>query len=187
MLAAASAGRLMAGPRQGSEPLPDGQADYWYLPEVYWLAADRRVSVLKILRRRLQHHTVKGGQKLRARRQRRELEQVTTNYHASNLELGGIPPLLLYQLGRSRWRIDTEAFQTLTVDCHRTSSQTCPLGSLIPSCRKGCFRPGPFLVSSDLPDGLHSTRRRARWVLEAAHARFNCPACQPRQTGLGNC
>jgi hypothetical protein len=28
------------------------------------------------------------------------------------------PPLLLYQLGRSRWQIDAQVFQALTVDCH---------------------------------------------------------------------
>ena len=35
-----------------------------------------------------------------------------------NFELGSISPLFLHQLSRSRWRIDTEVFQTLTTDCH---------------------------------------------------------------------
>ena len=29
-----------------------------------------------------------------------------------------ISPLFIYQLGRSRWRIDAEVFQTITTDCH---------------------------------------------------------------------
>jgi hypothetical protein len=32
--------------------------------------------------------------------------------------LGSISPLFIHQLSRSRWRIDTEVFQTLTTDCH---------------------------------------------------------------------
>lgn len=54
------------------------------------------------MRRRLQRDTASGGKKLRPRRQRHQLEEVTTNYYARKLELGSIPPLFLYQLGRSR-------------------------------------------------------------------------------------
>jgi hypothetical protein len=28
------------------------------------------------------------------------------------------PPLFIHKLGRSRWRIDAEIFQTITTDCH---------------------------------------------------------------------
>ena len=38
--------------------------------------------------------------------------------YATNFELGSISPLFIHQLSRSRWRIDTEVFQTLTTDCH---------------------------------------------------------------------
>jgi len=38
-------------------------------------------------------------------------------YHAF-IRLNLKPPLFLYQLARSRWQIDAQAFQTLTVDCH---------------------------------------------------------------------
>ncbi len=41
-----------------------------------------------------------------------------TNFYASNLELGTIPPGFVHQLGRSRWVIDTEVFQTITTDGH---------------------------------------------------------------------
>ena len=43
---------------------------------------------------------------------------VSTNFYASNLELGSIPPYFIHQLGRSRWTIDVQAFQTITTDCH---------------------------------------------------------------------
>jgi hypothetical protein len=39
-------------------------------------------------------------------------------FYASNLELGTIPPVFVHQLGRSRWVIDTEVFQTITTDGH---------------------------------------------------------------------
>jgi hypothetical protein len=42
----------------------------------------------------------------------------STNFYASNLELGNLPPVFVYQLGRSRWVIDTEVFQTITTDGH---------------------------------------------------------------------
>jgi hypothetical protein len=44
--------------------------------------------------------------------------EVSTNLYASNLELGTIPPGFVHQLGRSRWVIDTEVFQTVTTDGH---------------------------------------------------------------------
>ena len=38
----------------------------------------------------------------------------STNFYATNLKLGSIPPLFLHQLGRSRWQIDADVFQTIT-------------------------------------------------------------------------
>ena len=54
----------------------------------------------------------------------------STNYYATNLELGSIPPTFIHQLGRSRWRVDTDAFQTLTTQAHLKQPsvhQTCAL------------------------------------------------------------
>jgi hypothetical protein len=44
--------------------------------------------------------------------------QPSTNFYATNFELGSISPLFVHQFGRSRWRIDTEVFQTIITDCH---------------------------------------------------------------------
>lgn len=41
----------------------------------------------------------------------------TSIFYASNLELKSIPPFFIHQLGRSRWTIDAQAFQTITTDC----------------------------------------------------------------------
>jgi hypothetical protein len=43
---------------------------------------------------------------------------VSTNFYASNVDLGVIPPYFIHQLGRSRWTIDAQVFQTITTDCH---------------------------------------------------------------------
>ena len=43
---------------------------------------------------------------------------VSTNFYASHVELGAIPPYFIHQLGRSRWTIDAQVFQTITTDCH---------------------------------------------------------------------
>ena len=34
------------------------------------------------------------------------------------MDPGAIPPYFIHQLGRSRWTIDVQAFQTITTDCH---------------------------------------------------------------------
>ena len=44
--------------------------------------------------------------------------ETSTNFYVSNLELGSIPPVFIHQLGRSRWLIDSEVFQTMTTDGH---------------------------------------------------------------------
>lgn len=47
-----------------------------------------------------------------------EVALESTNFYATNFGLGTIPPLFISQLGRRRWRIDAEVFQTITTDCH---------------------------------------------------------------------
>jgi hypothetical protein len=54
----------------------------------------------------------------RRTKRKTEVRQESTNFYATNFELGSISPWFIHQLSRSRWRIDTEVFQTLTTDCH---------------------------------------------------------------------
>ena len=42
----------------------------------------------------------------------------STNFYASNLELGSVPPFFIYQLGRSRWEIDTVCSTRLLPKVH---------------------------------------------------------------------
>jgi hypothetical protein len=44
--------------------------------------------------------------------------ETSTNFYASNLELGSIRPVFIHQLGRSRRIIDSEVFQTMTTEGH---------------------------------------------------------------------
>jgi hypothetical protein len=60
-----------------------------------------------------------SSRKRRSSDQRQDLHSTTsTNFYATNFDLGSISPLFIYQFSRSRWRIDTEVFQTITTDCH---------------------------------------------------------------------
>ena len=114
----AAAERLTAGPAHGSETDPGQHLDYWHLPELDWPVADRSIRVLKTVRRCQRSRVVVSDKSIPARRQRQSTEEVATNFYATNLELGAIPPLFLHQLGRSRWNIDAQVFQTITSDSH---------------------------------------------------------------------
>jgi hypothetical protein len=114
----ASAERLTAGPAHGTDADTDRQLDFWHLPEIYWPVADRSIRVLKTVRRRRRSRVVVKDKSVPARRQTQSTEDTATNFYASNLELGAIPPLFLHQLGRSRWKIDAQVFQTITTDSH---------------------------------------------------------------------
>lgn len=103
----------------------------WHAPEVDWLAADRTIRVVKTERR-------KPKKRLRVKRdeqggKRAEKETVTetgTNFYASNLELGSVPPVFIHQLARSRWIIDTTVFQTMSTEAHLKR----------PSVHQGCAK-----------------------------------------------
>jgi Transposase DDE domain len=91
----------------------------WHAPEIYWPIADRSVRVVKTVRqqlvKRVRVERDQGGQE---RAVKETVVQQGTNFYASNVELGSVPPLFIHQLGRSRWIIDTTVFQTLTSEAH---------------------------------------------------------------------
>jgi hypothetical protein len=97
---------------------PGREIQYWHLPEVDWPVADRLVRVVKTVRIEHQRRlTVKERDGHRAKT-KTTVTQVSTNFYATNFELGSVSPLFIHQFSRSRWRIDTEVFQTITTDCH---------------------------------------------------------------------
>ena len=116
----AEAQRLTDGPAEATLSNAQEDVQLWHAPEVYWPVADRSLRVVKTFRlqkvRRVQVTRDETAQKKKKTRQ--AVEQESTNYYASNLELGSIPPRFIHELGRSRWRVDTEVFQTLTTQAH---------------------------------------------------------------------
>ena len=91
---------------------------YWHLPEVDWPVADRLVRVVKTVRIEQRRHITVGEKDGQRTKSKTAVSQESTNFYATNFELGSISPLFIHQFSRSRWRIDTEVFQTITTDCH---------------------------------------------------------------------
>ena len=109
---------LTAGPPTAIESGRDRELRWWHLPEVDWPVADRPVRVVKTVRLDHKREVSISPEGAHRKRTKTEVTEESTNFYATNFELGSIPPLFIYQLGRSRWRIDAEVFQTLTTDCH---------------------------------------------------------------------
>jgi hypothetical protein len=110
--------RLTQESLTGVHTEPGREIRYWHLPEVDWPVADRRVRVVKTVRiEHLRRVTVSenDGHRIKSKT---AVTQQSTNFYATNFELGSVSPLFIHQFSRSRWRIDTEVFQTLTTDCH---------------------------------------------------------------------
>ncbi len=110
--------RFMQTPPTGVHAEPDREIRYWHLPELDWPVADRLVRVVKTVRIEHQRRVTVGKKDGHRTKSKSAVTQESTNFYATNLELGSVSPLFLHQLSRSRWRIDTEVFQTITTDCH---------------------------------------------------------------------
>ena len=127
----AEAQRLTQGPAEATLSSPQEEVQLWHAPEVDWPVADRSLRVVRTFRvqnaRRVQVVREETGKK---KKTRQAVPQASTNYYATNLALGSIPPRFIHELGRSRWRVDTEVFQTLTTQAHLKQPsvhQTCAL------------------------------------------------------------
>jgi hypothetical protein len=115
----AEAQRLTAEPVPHRPSLDQDELQLWHAPEVYWPVANRSVRVVKTVRTQRKNRIRVGLNDAGRRRPQKEMVvEQSTNFYASNLELGTIPPVFVHQLGRSRWVIDTEVFQTITTDGH---------------------------------------------------------------------
>ena len=114
----AEAERLVGSAMQCVDSTDSRQLQLGYAPETYWPVANRSVHTVKALRIEKKNKVVieKENDK-RIKRKGATLEEAT-NYYASNINVGAGTPTFINQLGRKRWRMDTELFQTLTTDCH---------------------------------------------------------------------
>src|SRR5438309_6831507 len=97
---------------------PDQETRYWHLPDVDWPVADRQVRIVKTVRLEHQRRVTVSEVDAHRTKGKTAMSQQSTNFYATNFELGSISPLFIHQCSRSRWRIDTEVFQTITTDCH---------------------------------------------------------------------
>ena len=127
----AEAQRLTDGPAEATLSSTQEDIQLWHAPEAYWPVADRSLRVVKTFRvQKVRRVQVIRGEAGKKKKSKQAVQQESTNYYASNLELGSIPPSFIHELGRSRWRVDTEAFQTLTTQAHLKQPsvhQTCAL------------------------------------------------------------
>lgn len=97
---------------------PNRELRCWHLPEVDWPAGDRRVRVVKTVRTDRKREVTVSQDDGHRKKAKSKVTIESTNFYATNFELGSIPPRFVYRLSRSRWRIDAEVFQTITTDCH---------------------------------------------------------------------
>jgi len=110
--------RLTTGPPSVVQSQAEQELRWWHLSQVDWPVADRLVRVVKTVRIEHKRQVTVRQDGDHLQKSKGELELESTNFYATNFDLGTIPPLFIYQLGRSRWRIDAEVFQTITTDCH---------------------------------------------------------------------
>jgi hypothetical protein len=110
--------RLTQESPPGVQAAPGREIQYWHLPDLDWPVADRRVRVVKTVRIEHQRRVTVSEKDAPRTKGKTAMSQQSTNFYATNFELGSISPLFIHQFSRSRWRIDTEVFQTLTTDCH---------------------------------------------------------------------
>ena len=110
--------RFTTGPPPTVQSDSQQELRCWHLPQVDWPVADRLVRVVKTVRVQRQRRVAVGQQDAHLKKTKTPVVVESTNFYATNFELGAIPPTFIHQLGRSRWRIDAEVFQTITTDCH---------------------------------------------------------------------
>ncbi len=109
---------LTVGPTACQWSAGNDHFSLWHLPEVDWPVADCMVRVVKTVRvQKIKRIKIESVGELREKK-KEQVSLQSTNFYATNVDLGSISPQFIHQLGRSRWTIDATAFQTLTTDCH---------------------------------------------------------------------
>ena len=90
----AEAQRLTGGPPRMTCSTPQNEFQLWHAPEVYGPVADRSLRVVKTFRIQKKHRVelAPAGSPQKKKRTKEEVLEESTNYYATNLELGSIPP-----------------------------------------------------------------------------------------------
>src|SRR3981081_4886079 len=113
--------RLTQESSPGIQAQPGGEIRYWHLPEVDWPVADRQVRVVKTVRIEHPRRVTVSEKDAHRTKSKTATSQQSTNFYATNFELGSISPLFIPQFGRNRLRIETEVFPHITPACHLTT------------------------------------------------------------------
>jgi hypothetical protein len=95
---AAEAERLTNRPADYRQASSQQELQLWHLPEVDWPVAQRLVRIVKTVRVEKPNRVVIRKQEGRRIREKQPDCDEGTNYYASNVELGAMPPLFLHQL-----------------------------------------------------------------------------------------
>ena len=80
----------------GIQAQPGGEIRYWHLPEVDWPVADRLVHVVKTVRIEHQRRVTVNEKDAHRTKGKTEMLQQSTNFYATNFELGLISPLFIH-------------------------------------------------------------------------------------------
>ena len=110
--------RFTTGPPATVQAEPKQELRCWHVPQLDWPVADRLVRVVKTVRVDHKREVTIRQDGEHFKKSKTDVALESTNFYATNFELGAIPPTFIHQLSRSRWRIDAEVFQTITTDCH---------------------------------------------------------------------
>ena len=114
--------RLSQQSHTGVHTEPGREIRYWHLPEVDWPVADRLTQVVKTVRIESRQIVTVSEENGRRVKSKTEAPQESTNYYATNFELGSISPLFVHQFSRSRWRSISGHHQRLPPQTSRRSS-----------------------------------------------------------------
>ncbi len=109
--------RCTSGLPQAQTSGPGEAVDLWHVPALYWATADRSVRIVKTVRREAKRRLRIERDGAHRRTCKEPVWEQSTNVYASSLGLLMASPELIEDVGRRRWRIDTEVFKTLTTDC----------------------------------------------------------------------
>ena len=85
-------------PSRGRDSSAQEELEIWHLPEVDWPVADRLVRVVKTVRVQNANRVVVRKQDGQPIKEKKPAPIVSTNFYATNVDLGAIPPQFLRRL-----------------------------------------------------------------------------------------
>ncbi len=93
--------RLTQESPTGVQQEPDREIRYWHLPEVDWPVADRQIRVVKTVRIEQQRRVTVRGKDPARMKGKTAILLPSTNFYATNFELGSISPLFIHHLSHA--------------------------------------------------------------------------------------